>query len=36
MAENVSTKTGLDVYKELLKMYRDAQEGKKLSFPKPY
>ncbi|HPV20722.1 MAG TPA: hypothetical protein PLW37_09980 [bacterium] len=31
--ENVSTKTGLDIYKELLKMYRDAQEGKKTELP---
>jgi len=33
--ENVSTKTGLDVYKELLKMYKDAQEGKKTALPEP-
>ncbi|MGI6393891.1 MAG: hypothetical protein ACOX2F_04050 [bacterium] len=31
--ENVSTKTGLDVYKELLKMYKDAQEGKPTALP---
>ncbi|HNW81389.1 MAG TPA: hypothetical protein PKG52_00705 [bacterium] len=31
--ESVSTKTGLDVYKELLKMYKDAQEGKVTALP---
>lgn len=31
--ENVSTKTGLDVYKELLVMYRDASAGKKTPIP---
>jgi TolA-binding protein len=33
--ENVSTKTGLDVYKELLRMYKDSQEGKKTDLPEP-
>ncbi|HSA34733.1 MAG TPA: hypothetical protein P5077_13490, partial [bacterium] len=31
--ENVSTKTGLDVYRELLVMYRDASAGKKTPIP---
>jgi len=31
--ENVSTKTGLDVYKELLTMYRDASSGKATPLP---
>lgn len=31
--ESVSTKTGLDIYKELLKMYKDAQEGKPTALP---
>lgn len=31
--ENVSTKTGLDVYKELLVMYKDAQAGKQTELP---
>lgn len=31
--ESVSTKTGLDIYKELLRMYKDAQEGKPTALP---
>ena len=31
--EEVSTKTGLDVYRELLIMYRDAQEGAETDLP---
>ena len=31
--ENVSTKTGLDVYMELLKMYKSAQKGEKTALP---
>lgn len=31
--ENVSTKTGLDVYMELLKMYKSAQAGEKTALP---
>lgn len=33
--ENVSTKTGLDVYMELLKMYKSAQKGEKTALPEP-
>lgn len=33
--ENVSTKTGLDVYMELLKMYKSAQTGQKTALPEP-
>jgi len=31
--ESVSTKTGLDVYKELVGMYKDAQDGKPTALP---
>lgn len=31
--ENVSTKTGLDIYKELLVMYKQAQAGEKTELP---
>ena len=31
--ESVSTKTGLDVYKELVAMYKDAQDGKPTALP---
>ncbi len=31
--ENVSTKTGLDVYKEILTMYKDVRDGKKVALP---